>query len=166
MPKDKNQRLPKPILHSPDIFAFAEWVKTNKPEKVVVMAGAGLSTSAGIPDFRTPGTGIYDNLQQYKLQRAEDIFTLSFFRQNPKPFFALAKELMPGNFQPTISHHFLRLMEHKGMLCRLYTQNIDQLEIEAKISPERVVQAHGTRSHYLLITIDQAHGRNRLALDV
>ena len=44
------------------------------------MAGAGISTSAGIPDFRTPGTGLYDNLQKYNLPDPESIFRLSYFK--------------------------------------------------------------------------------------
>jgi NAD-dependent deacetylase sirtuin 2 len=44
------------------------------------MTGAGISVSAGIPDFRSPKTGLYDNLKEYKLPYPEAIFTLDFFQ--------------------------------------------------------------------------------------
>lgn len=51
-----------------------------------------------------------------------------YFLANPKPFFTLAKELYPGNYRPNYAHYFLRLLHDKGLLLRLYTQNIDGLE--------------------------------------
>ncbi|XP_030621991.1 NAD-dependent protein deacetylase sirtuin-3, mitochondrial [Chanos chanos] len=108
------------------------------------MAGAGISTPSGIPDFRSPGSGLYDNLQQYNLPYAEAIFEINYFHHNPKPFFALAKELYPGNYQPNLSHYFIRLLHDKGQLLRMYTQNIDGLERMAGIPPKMLVEAHGT----------------------
>ncbi|XP_046848641.1 NAD-dependent protein deacetylase sirtuin-2-like isoform X2 [Xenia sp. Carnegie-2017] len=108
------------------------------------MSGAGISTAAGIPDFRSPGSGLYDNLQQYKLPYPEAIFELEFFKESPEPFFKLAKELYPGTFKPTMSHYFIRLLYEKGLLLRHYTQNIDTLERVAGIPGEKLVEAHGT----------------------
>ncbi|XP_061671778.1 NAD-dependent protein deacetylase sirtuin-3, mitochondrial isoform X3 [Syngnathoides biaculeatus] len=116
----------------------------QKYKRVVVMAGAGISTPSGIPDFRSPGNGLYDNLQLYDLPYAEAIFEIAFFHHNPKPFFALAKELYPGNFQPNLTHYFVRLLHQKDLLLRMYTQNIDGLERLAGIPPEMLVEAHGT----------------------
>ena len=79
--------------------------------------------------FRTPGTGLYDNLQQYRIPYPEAIFDIDFFHHNPKPFFTLAKELYPtGKYRPNFIHYFVRLLHDKGMLLRMYTQNIDGLE--------------------------------------
>ena len=61
-----------------------------------VRCGAGISVSAGIPDFRTPGTGLYSQLQKYNLGRPEDVFDIGFFEENPLPFHMLARELFPG----------------------------------------------------------------------
>ncbi|KAI1903952.1 hypothetical protein AGOR_G00000700 [Albula goreensis] len=106
--------------------------------------GGGISTPSGIPDFRSPGSGLYDNLQQYNLPYAEAIFEINYFHHNPKPFFALAKELYPGNYQPNAAHYFIRLLQDKGQLLRMYTQNIDGLERLAGIPPSQLVEAHGT----------------------
>ncbi|XP_069580679.1 NAD-dependent protein deacetylase sirtuin-3, mitochondrial [Brachyistius frenatus] len=122
----------------------AQNIRDQKYRRVVVMAGAGISTPSGIPDFRSPGSGLYDNLQQYDLPYAEAIFEIAFFHRNPTPFFALAKELYPGNYRPNLTHHFVRLLYEKKQLLRMYTQNIDGLERLAGIPPEMLVEAHGT----------------------
>lgn len=55
------------------------------------MCGAGISVAAGIPDFRTPGTGLYSKLEQYDIPHPQAIFEIDFFRSNPLPFFTLSR---------------------------------------------------------------------------
>ena len=78
---------------------------------------------------RTPGTGLYDNLRQYRIPYPQAIFDIDYFERNPKPFYTLAKELYPsGKYRPNYVHYFIRMLHEKGLLLRLYTQNIDGLE--------------------------------------
>ena len=56
------------------------YISSEKCKNIIVMAGAGISVSAGIPDFRTPGTGIYDNLEKYSLPDPQAIFDIGYFQ--------------------------------------------------------------------------------------
>ncbi|TDH68300.1 hypothetical protein CCR75_004111 [Bremia lactucae] len=116
-------------------------------KKIVVLAGAGISVSCGIPDFRSEN-GIYSRLGEYNLPNPQCMFDIEFFRSNPKPFFAFAKELFPKSsgftFVPSPSHYFLKMLEEKGKLLRIYSQNIDMLEHAAGISQEHAVLCHGS----------------------
>lgn len=124
---------------------LVEKIKNNQFKNIIVMVGAGISVSCGIPDFRTKGTGLYDNLQKYNLTKPEDIFEINFFRNNPKPFNILAKELFPStnsSIKPSPTHYFIKLLYEKNLLLRCFTQNIDGLEYIAGIPDEKIVQAH------------------------
>lgn len=123
---------------------IAEYIKSGNCTSIIAMIGAGISTSAGIPDFRSPGSGIYANLAQYNLPYPEAVFDIGFFVKNPKPFYHLAKQLIPENLVPTPAHSFLRLLHDKGLLLRVYSQNIDNLESLAGIPGGKLVQAHGS----------------------
>ncbi|XP_076114799.1 uncharacterized protein LOC143082818 isoform X1 [Mytilus galloprovincialis] len=134
----------KPVKTLDDV---SDLLTSEVVKNVVVVAGAGISTPSGIPDFRTPGTGLYDNLAQYRIPYPEAIFDIDYFHHNPKPFFTLAKELYPsGKYRPNYIHYFLRMLYDKGKLLRMYTQNIDGLERLAGLPPEKLVEAHGTFS--------------------
>jgi NAD-dependent SIR2 family protein deacetylase len=64
----------------------------NKEYKnVVVLTGAGLSVASGIPDFRSPGTGLYSQLEKYNLPFPEAVFMIDFYLKNPEPFMKVAK---------------------------------------------------------------------------
>ena len=137
--------VPPRTLSSRTIDGVADFLKDEggPPRRIVVMTGAGISTSAGIPDFRSPDTGLYANLARLDLPHPEAVFDISFFRENPKPFYVLAKELYPGKFYPTVAHAFIALLEEKYMLLKLFTQNIDCLERRAGVPDDKIVEAHG-----------------------
>ena len=72
------------------------------------------------------------------------MFDIGFFRSNPIPFYTLAHELRPGQFQPTLAHFFVRMLSDKGLLLKLFTQNIDCLDLKAGVPPDKIVEAHGS----------------------
>ncbi|XP_049956778.1 NAD-dependent protein deacetylase sirtuin-3-like isoform X1 [Schistocerca serialis cubense] len=144
-------------IPSNSLPAIAKYM-ADTSKNVLVMAGAGLSTHSGIPDFRSPGTGLYDNLQQYNLPYPEAIFDLGFFVRDPRPFLSLAKELYPGKkYRPNLGHYLARLINEKGKLLRMYTQNIDGLERLAGLPPEKLVEAHGGFSSASCISCFKEH---------
>ncbi|EST05743.1 Sirtuin family [Kalmanozyma brasiliensis GHG001] len=135
-----------PSGHGPTLAGVAALLASPTTRNVVILSGAGISTSASppIPDFRSPGTGLYSNLAAYNLPYAEAIFDISYFQRHPQPFFTLAKHLYPGNFKPALAHYFLTLLQQKGKLKRVFTQNVDTLERIAGVEGEKIVEAHGS----------------------
>ncbi|XP_060144682.1 NAD-dependent protein deacetylase sirtuin-2 isoform X1 [Globicephala melas] len=132
------------LLDELTLEGVTRYMQSERCRRVICLVGAGISTSAGIPDFRSPNTGLYANLEKYHLPYPEAIFEIGYFKKHPEPFFALAKELYPGQFKPTVCHYFIRLLKEKGLLLRCYTQNIDTLERVAGLEAEDLVEAHGT----------------------
>jgi NAD-dependent deacetylase sirtuin 2 len=131
---------------APTLQHVADKILNGDIDQIIVLAGAGISVSAGIPDFRSPGSGLYDNLGKYNLPEPEAIFDIDFFDANPFPFFRLSSELFPGKFRPTPTHYFLTLLHQKNVLRRVFTQNIDTLESVAGLPYEKYVACHGNFS--------------------
>jgi NAD-dependent SIR2 family protein deacetylase len=118
--------------------------------KVVVLSGAGMSTAAGIPDFRSPG-GLYGNaailLDRFTFfdssksaawQRnmlEEDVrsaLTLEFFSRNPLPYHEMRRGFIiglgEGQWKLTLAHLLPELLNRNGKLELLASQNIDGLD--------------------------------------
>ncbi|KAL5019394.1 hypothetical protein ScPMuIL_005116 [Solemya velum] len=115
----------------------------KKSRNIIVLTGAGVSVSCGIPDFRSRD-GIYARLAVDfpDLPDPQAMFDIHYFTKDPRPFFKFAKEIYPGQFEPSRSHKFIKLIEDHGKLLRNYTQNIDTLEQVAGIT--KAIQCHGS----------------------
>ena len=131
-----------PPLPSHQAEIFKE-IANKKFNKIICLNGAGISVSAGIPDFRTPGTGLYSKLADLKLKQPEDVFNLAFFKKNPLPFYQVSLTFLDYQAKATTSHFFQRLLFDWKTIHHIFTQNIDGLEIVAGVPPSIITQAHG-----------------------
>eukprot|EP00347_Sterkiella_histriomuscorum_P009238 403341988 len=122
-----------------------EGLVKKKFKKIVVLTGSEISASAGIPDFRSPDSGVYANLAKYNLPFPEAIFSLDYFKINPDAFYTFFQSFDMDSFKPTPTHYFLVLLDKMGVLHMNFTQNIDALEEKAGMNvKEKLLQVNGT----------------------
>ncbi|KAJ6504403.1 DHS-like NAD/FAD-binding domain-containing protein [Mycena vulgaris] len=108
-----------------------------KCKKIVVVTGAGISCSSGIPDFRS-SDGLYALVKEKYpdvVLKGRDLFDASLFRDPTSTavfytFIAQLKQSIDAA-TPGPTHHFLQLLDSKKKLLRSYTQNIDGFEARA-----------------------------------
>ncbi|KAG4300923.1 hypothetical protein PCANB_002577 [Pneumocystis canis] len=119
----------------------------QKSQRILVITGAGISTSLGIPDFRG-NNGIYSKLEQYGLSEPQEMFDINIFKEDPRIFYSFMSELFPlekfENLLYSPTHAFIKLLQDKNKLLTLYTQNVDNIEKLVGIQSEKLVQCHGT----------------------
>ncbi|MCJ1266504.1 hypothetical protein MMC22_006389 [Lobaria immixta] len=105
----------------------------RKKRKIVVIAGAGISVSAGIPDFRS-STGLFSTLRsEYKLKASgKHLFDASVYQtdSSTSSFHDMVRSLskLVSNARPTAFHQMLATLASEGRLMRLYTQNVDGID--------------------------------------
>ncbi|PVH96403.1 DHS-like NAD/FAD-binding domain-containing protein, partial [Periconia macrospinosa] len=135
----------------------------HKKRKIVVIAGAGISVAAGIPDFRS-STGLFKTLRNdhKRISSGKDLFDASVYQDDSSTssFHDMVRNLsqQTKNAQPTEFHHLLATLAKEGRLLRLYTQNVDG--IDSSLEPLRTtvplpkkgpwpktVQLHGGLDH-------------------
>jgi NAD-dependent deacetylase len=105
---------------------------------VVALTGAGISVPSGIPDFRTPRTGLWENLDPMAVAH------IDAFRSDPVRFWAFYGERFAtlAAKQPNGAHRALVAMEAAGQLDAVITQNIDMLH--RKAGSRALIEVHGS----------------------
>ncbi len=103
----------------------------------VALTGAGTSTPSGIPDFRSPGSGMWERYDPM------EVASIQSFRRNPQVFYnwirPLATSLLTA--RPNPGHLALAKLERQGLLKAIITQNIDNLHQQA--GSQEVLELHG-----------------------
>jgi len=139
------------------LHGVAQRLLEGRSCRVVALIGAGASTAAGIPDFRSP-------LGLWSQPATRELFSLEGFLAQPEAFWQRTSELFMGR-KPTKVHKFLARLAREGMLQRVYTQNIDGLEEAAGVPSDLVVQCHGSALRTVCST-DSRHVPQRVSIEI
>ncbi|KIW85739.1 hypothetical protein Z517_01131 [Fonsecaea pedrosoi CBS 271.37] len=169
------RRLSSPAKRVPQIrprlnqyFTLDHAVSLFKSSKnIIILTGAGISTSLGVPDFRS-ANGVYNLLVDSVYHDPQELFHIDNFKADPEEFFRQAAKVFPkmqglvpaeGGVTSSksshdtsiplipkysLTHAFISMLQSKGKLLTNYTQNIDGLEVAAGVSPSKLIQCHGT----------------------
>jgi NAD-dependent deacetylase len=149
------------IAASPGVQRLAQLVRDAR--SVVALTGAGISVPSGIPDFRSPGTGLWENVDPMEVAH------IGAWRADPVRFWRFYGnrfQTLDGK-EPNAAHHALVELERRGRLRAVITQNIDMLH--RKAGTRELVEVHGTIEHSTCLACGAryplAEARDRLERD-
>ena len=113
---------------------------------VVALTGAGISVPSGIPDFRSPGTGLWENVDPMAVAH------IDAWRADPERFWRFYGhrfQTLDGK-EPNAAHRALVELERRGQLRAVITQNIDMLH--RKAGTRELVEVHGSIEHSVCLS--------------
>jgi len=107
-------------------------------ERAVVLTGAGISVPSGIPDFRTPGTGLWENVDPMEVAH------IDAWRRDPDRFWSFYGQRFASltNKVPNEAHLAIAELERRGLVRGVITQNIDRLHRLA--GSRHLIEVHGS----------------------
>lgn len=128
--------------------AFTDLILSS--ETAVALTGAGISTESGIPDYRSPGTGLWEKMDQ-------SVVSLEGFKRNPSKYYEYALELHPIRraARPNPAHTLLAGLEKRGILKGVITQNVDGLHQDA--GSGEVHELHGSLRQVVCLECSSLH---------
>jgi len=115
---------------------LAELIRESR--STVALTGAGISVPSGIPDFRTPGSGVWENVDPMEVAH------IDVFERDPVRFWSYYRPRFHslGDKKPNAAHDALAELERRGLIEGVITQNIDRLHRAA--GSREVVEVHGS----------------------
>ena len=115
---------------------LAELIRESR--RTLALTGAGVSVPSGIPDFRTPGTGLWENVDPMEVAH------VSVFERDPVRFWTYYRPRFQslGDKRPNRAHEVLAELERRGLVEGVVTQNIDRLHRAA--GSRNVIEVHGS----------------------
>ena len=110
----------------------------RESERAVVLTGAGVSVPSGIPDFRTPGKGLWEKVDPMEVAH------IDAFRRDPDRFWSFYSQRFASllDKRPNPAHEVIAELERRGLVRGVITQNIDRLHRRA--GSRNVVEVHGS----------------------
>ncbi len=123
------------MLYEDKISALAKLLKNSA--RTYALTGAGISTESGIPDFRSPGSGLWTKYDPIKTA------SVSALVRDPAAFYKINLDRWTrySGAEPNDAHLALARLEREGRLAGIVTQNIDGLHLKA--GSKRVWEVHG-----------------------
>ncbi len=113
----------------------------SQARSAVVLTGAGISVPSGIPDFRTPGKGIWEKVDPMEVAH------IDAFRRDADRFWGFYSQRFASlvDKQPNPAHEAVAELERRGVIRGVITQNIDRLH--SKAGTRRLIEVHGSIEH-------------------
>ena len=110
----------------------------EQSDSAIVLTGAGVSVPSGIPDFRTPGKGLWEKVDPMEVAH------IDVFRRDPDRFWHFYGDRFAtlGDKEPNPAHEAIAELEARGLVRGVITQNIDRLH--RKAGSENVIEVHGS----------------------
>jgi NAD-dependent deacetylase len=110
----------------------------REAETAVVLTGAGVSVPSGIPDFRTPGKGLWEKVNPMEVAH------IDAFRREPDRFWQFYSQRFTAlkEKQPNRAHEAIAELERRGLVRGVITQNVDRLHRVA--GSRNVIEVHGS----------------------
>ena len=108
-----------------DLEALVDLI--DRSQRIAFFTGAGISTESGIPDFRSPGTGLWNKMKPIQFQdfmSSEDVRQESWRRR-------FSGERVMENAEPNLGHRAIANLVERGKCIGVITQNVDNLHQEA-----------------------------------